>query len=210
MGRIDKKKKNYEHREDLIALLPPDAKRVLDIGCGRGSMAEHLKERGIEVVGVEKNAEYAKEAEKYMKKVIVGDIEMITLPFEEGYFDCIVFGDVLEHTVNPWKAVEKCKRYLKDGGCFIASIPNISHYSIIQNLLRGKWEYEDSGLMDKSHLRYFTLDTIKRLFSEAGFEIIDIKYHLRTSRFGRILNRLVFNRLIHLLVEQYLIVSLKK
>jgi len=209
MVKFGKDTKSYKHREDLIALLPQGTRKVLDVGCGLGMMGVELKKQGIEIVGIEKNIDAAKEAEKNLSKIIIGDIENIILPFEKGYFDCLIFGDILEHTIDPWKVLKKCKEYLKKGGYCIASIPNVSHYSIIQNLLKNKWEYEDSGLMDRSHLRYFTLTSIRRLFYELGFTIIDIKEHMRTSIAGKILNILAFDNLKYLLVEQYLITAVK-
>ena len=209
MVKFGKDTKSYKHREDLIALLPQGTRKVLDVGCGLGMMGVELKKQGIEIVGIEKNIDAAQEAEKNLSKIIIGDIENIILPFEKGYFDCLIFGDILEHTIDPWKVLKKCKEYLKKGGYCIASIPNVSHYSIIQNLLKNKWEYEDSGLMDRSHLRYFTLTSIRRLFYELGFTIIDIKEHMRTSIAGKILNILAFDNLKYLLVEQYLITAVK-
>ncbi len=97
-----------------------------------------------------------------------------TLDYEDGYFDYIIFGDVLEHLHQPAAVLENMKRYLKPGGAILASIPNIMHISIVSNLLNGYWTYEDSGILDKTHLRFFTKNEIVRMFSQTGYQIEDI------------------------------------
>ena len=167
-------------RQELAILISEGSKRILDIGCGEGLLGRSLLEkRGVEmVVGVENDPEVAQRAKENLSEVICGDIERIELPFTEGFFDCIICGDVLEHLVNPKKTLERLKSYLRDGGELIASIPNVRNYRIINNLAEGRWKYEEYGIMDKNHLRFFTMQEIKELCAEAGFKIKEIKANL--------------------------------
>ncbi|WP_019988359.1 class I SAM-dependent methyltransferase [Rudanella lutea] len=156
-------------REDLIAQIPSrDGNRVLDIGAGGCDTLLALKERGIasEVYAVELFAiPNSNQNNPIIDKLFIGDIENQTPDFPLDYFDVIMCGDVLEHLVNPWAAVEKLSRYLKQGGVIIASCPNIreiTNWSRI--LLKGSFHYEQSGIMDKTHLRFFCMqDMIEML-----------------------------------------------
>lgn len=193
-------------RGDIIALIPDGARRLLDVGCGFGMMGKRLKEeRGAEVIGIESEDRAISIASGNIDKVIVGDVESLKLPFERGYFDCIVYGDILEHLKDPWALLKKHANYLKRGGLCIASIPNVAHYSIIKNLLKDRWEYRSQGLLDKTHLRFFTISGIRRMFEEAGYVIEEIKRIDRASPIKRLLNRLFLRKFKHLLTEQYII-----
>jgi len=204
-----KENKYYENpREDIIALIPPEAKRVLDVGCAFGSMGKRLRElRGSEVVGIENEERAADIARGNVSKLITGDVENIKLPFDEAYFDCIVYGDILEHLRNPWKVLKDHTHYLKRGGFCIASIPNVSHYSVVQALLSDRWEYAVSGILDKKHLRFFTLSGIRNMLEEAGYTVEEEKRYARASKAKKVLNALSGGRLKHLLAEQYIIKS---
>lgn len=193
-------------RFDVMALIPDDVRKVLDVGCGYGNMAKRLKEeRGIEVIGIEKEERAVNIAKNNVDKLIIGDVEDLKLPLEEGYFDCIVYGDVLEHLKEPWKLLKKQTYYLKKGGCCIASIPNIAHYSIIKGLINDKWEYASSGIMDRTHLRFFTIETIRRMLKDAGYVILEEKRYIRASKSKKLLNKLLRGRMEHLLTEQYIV-----
>lgn len=193
-------------RDDIIALIPEDAGRVLDVGCGFGFMAKKLKEaRHIEVVGIEKEGEAADVAKGNVDRLLTGDAEDMTLPFEKGYFDCITYGDVLGCLRDPWRLLKEHTRYLKKGGCCIASIANVAHYSIIKGLLRNKWEYVPAGLLDESCLRFFTLDGMKSMFRDAGYAFEEKKRYVRASKSKKILNRILRGKIEYLFTEQYLI-----
>ena len=125
-------------------------------------------ERGIEVVGLEIHAEVAEEAEKHLSRVVVGDLEAMELPFEDGYFDAMLLGDVLEHLTNPWAALRKLVRCLHPDGMIVASIPNIRNLGVIGKLLEGSWSYEEWGILDKTHLRFFALKDMQALFASGG------------------------------------------
>jgi radical SAM superfamily enzyme YgiQ (UPF0313 family)/GT2 family glycosyltransferase/glycosyltransferase involved in cell wall biosynthesis/SAM-dependent methyltransferase len=158
-------------RKNLCDLVPQNARRVLDVGCGHGMTGGLLRsERGIEVIGVEIHEATADIARQHLSDVIIGDLENMDLPFEPGYFDCILLGDVLEHLINPWQALKRLTRYLHPQGTIVASIPNIRNLGIIRKLLEGSWTYEEWGILDKTHLRFFALKNMQELFATAGIE----------------------------------------
>ena len=159
-------------RRNLADLVPQSARRVLDVGCGQGLTGGLLRaERGIEVVGIEIHPAVAETARQHLKQVIVGDLETMDLPFADGYFDCIMMGDVLEHLVDPWSALKKLMRLLHPDGTVVASVPNIRNLGIIKKLLEGSWTYEEWGILDKTHLRFFAYQDMIRLFEQAGLDV---------------------------------------
>jgi len=165
----------YFQRPDIIKQVPAHAKRILDVGCAAGIVGKTLKERStVEVVGIEVVEAVAREAEQYLDRVIIGDVERLDLDFEEGYFDCIILSDVLEHLYNPWQVLAKLKHYLAPDGTLVCSIPNVGHISILRDLLRGSWKYEEAGILDITHLRFFTLEGAFALLMSAGFKVENV------------------------------------
>ncbi|MFH1094154.1 MAG: class I SAM-dependent methyltransferase [Candidatus Omnitrophota bacterium] len=204
------KKPKKDKRDELLAMIPADARRILDIGCGDGGLGLKLKEGQREIVGVERSEQLCQRARQKLDRVITGDIEGIELPFPKGYFDCILYADVLEHLVNPLGLLEKHRDHLNDKGYIVASIPNICYYKVIKRLIcNGTWDYMENGILDKTHLRFFTVVNIKELFSEAGYEIIKIKRNITASKLLKILNFIFFNSMQHFLTYQYYIVAKK-
>lgn len=163
-------------RHEMLEFVPTEAKRILDVGCSVGNFGELLKkEREPEVWGVEPDPEAAAIAETKLDKVICGLFgEGIDLP--KNHFDCIVFNDVLEHMVDPYSALEFSKSLLSPTGKIVASIPNVRYFGNIWNLLiRREWEYQDSGVLDRTHLRFFTKTSIYRLFADIGLRVIALR-----------------------------------
>lgn len=148
-------------------------KSVVDFGCATGYFSKIMADEGCDVVGVEINPEAAKEAEKYCRKVIVADLDQQNLEdiLAEEKFEVAVFGDVLEHLKDPWRVLESVKNILKPEGYVIASIPNIAHGAIRLALLKGQFEYSELGILDDTHLRFFTQDSVRHLFEQAGYFI---------------------------------------
>lgn len=199
-------------RDDLIRLVPLSAKRILEIGCAAGMTGRALRERSLEeLVGVELLEEQAEKARPYYTRVLAGDVEQLQLPFEPDHFDCIIYGDVLEHLVDPWALLRKHRDLLRDDGAIVMSVPNIRHYRIVKKLLvHGAWEYTGDGILDKTHLRFFTLKSVRSMLEEAGFEIVTIIKRPHGARWLKAINWLAGNSLSGHLVRQYKILAKKK
>ena len=149
---------------------------VIEIGCDCGATLLEIQNRypNAHIYGSELNPAAADIAGCFAS-VSVGNIEDYDLPFEQGFFDYIIFGDVLEHLRNPQKTVEYCARMLKPGGCIISSIPNVMHVSVMAELLNGDFHYEETGLLDKTHIHLFTGREIVRMYQQAGFTVEEMR-----------------------------------
>jgi SAM-dependent methyltransferase len=196
-------------RAELIPLIPASAQHVLEVGCAEGVFANTLRETRkplrLEIVGVEINPSAASRAEQVLDAVFVGNIEDIELPFPE-HFDCVVLADVLEHLVNPWKALEKVRTYLRPGGCVVSSIPNVQHWRVVLDLLQGRWEYKNEGILDNTHLRFFTRESVRKLFETTGFEVEVLRARVSTPR-SRALNSMTGGILEPFLTFQHYVVA---
>ena len=148
-------------------------KLVVDFGCASGYFAQLLTTKGCIVTGIEINPEAAKLAEQYCQQVIVADLDFVSLQeiLPNQHFDVAIFGDVLEHLRNPWQVLKEAKTILNPDGYVVASIPNIAHGSIRLALLQGKFEYSELGILDNTHLRFFTRKTVNDLFNKSGYLI---------------------------------------
>lgn len=199
-------------RDDLMRLIPAGTRRILEIGCAAGMTGRKLKELGYEeVVGVELMEDMAQRAEPFYDRVFVGDVEKIRIPYERGYFDCILYGDVLEHLNDPWRLLRQHNAFLPGSGTIICSIPNVRYYKITKKLLmKGEWEYRDRGVLDRTHLRFFTVNSIREMIEDAGFEIVLMIKRPSGAKWLKWLNRVFFNCIVDHLVLQYVVVAIKK
>ncbi len=157
----------------IVSLVPP-ATRVLEFGCATGYMSQVLKERlGCTVVGIEIDRDAATLAEQHTERVIVGDAEKIDYAAELAgeVFDVVMFADVLEHLKEPADVLRRVRPFVSENGIVIASIPNIAHASVRLALLGGEFRYRQWGLLDDTHLRFFTRASIQDLFEETGYVI---------------------------------------
>jgi 2-polyprenyl-3-methyl-5-hydroxy-6-metoxy-1,4-benzoquinol methylase len=168
---------NHNNSHTLMVELVGGTKRVLDVGCATGYLAEALVERGCTVSGVESDEEAAEEARPHLERLVIGDVETMDLAetFGDDRFDVIVFGDVLEHLRDPLPVLRRAKALLADGGSVVASIPNIAHGSVRLALLAGRFDYQDLGLLDSTHVRFFTRSSVENLFRDAGMVPIDVR-----------------------------------
>lgn len=184
--------------------------KVLDIGCAEGYLSKEISSNGCEVVGIELDEKAALKSRKYCKEVIIGNIESISLDDKYlNYFDYIILADVLEHLKNPLLILSRFKKYLKDDGYLIISVPNIANWRVRFKLLRGNFDYEEMGILDKEHIRFFTEKTAKKLVTDAGFEICE--FNLTVGDLDSLANLFHSFGLIwpSLLAYQFLIVSKK-
>lgn len=170
-GSVDPSERNNS-RTRVVEWIP-DGSRVLEVGCATGFMAEYLtRERGCTVIGVEKDPTAAAVAAGRCAHVIVGDIEDTgTIDRCAGAYDVIALADVIEHLRAPDDALRRLVAYLVPGGRVLASIPNVAHWSIRWRLLAGRWDYQDRGILDRTHLRFFTRRTAAALFRSSGLSI---------------------------------------
>ena len=214
-------------RHEVLALVPANARRVLDVGCAEGALGAQLLERGVrEVFGIEYDPEVGARARQRLTEVYCGDVETMDLPFAPGSLDCIICADVLEHLRNPYDVLKRFAGLLSESGTIVSSIPNVRHYSILHMLAEGLWTYQSQGLMDSTHLRFFTKHEIGSLFDQAGLKVtslganIDPAYdEVRQSLPGKPLVDFAFGRVslkdlrqeevVELFVIQYLITATK-
>lgn len=162
-------------RREMLPFVPKSAKVILDVGCGVGNFGQILKnERNSEVWGVDADSEAVAIAATRLDKVYLGPFdEKAALPTKT--FDCIVFNDVLEHMVDPNGALIYAKSLLSPGGKIVASIPNVRYFGNIWNLVYHKsWDYTDTGILDRTHLRFFTKSSILSTFESLGFVVESI------------------------------------
>lgn len=161
-------------RHEMLKYLPQDAKKIIDIGCGNGAFAAIVKEKNkAEVWGIELMEEEAKIALTVLDKVFTGPCEQFIEDLPDGYFDVIYFNDVLEHLSDPYSVLDILKAKLSKGGVIISSIPNVRFYRTFSKVVFGKdWKYDEFGIMDKTHLRFFTGKSIRRMYEDLGYSIV--------------------------------------
>lgn len=161
---------------DLLDRIPPGASTVLEVGCGDGGLGEAYRRRNprCRYLGIEGDPAAAKTAALALSEVLCVDVEREPLPFGPGPFDCIVFGDILEHLSDPWSLLQHCATTLAEDGVMLLCVPNVEHWSFAARLLAGNWDYEPSGLLDHRHLRWFSKATIERALQAAGLAVVDV------------------------------------
>jgi len=163
----------YKHqRPEVVRLIPPDSKYVVDVGCGAGALGAAIKRAlpNVQVRGVELVAEQARQARLVLDDAVNADAAAAP-PSDWPAPDCLVFADVLEHLVDPWSTLAAWRKRCAPGAWAVLSIPNVSHVSIVEGLKRGRFEYAEEGLLDRTHLRFFTRVSACELVEAAGFEI---------------------------------------
>lgn len=165
-------------REDFVDVLPVSIEaRILEIGCGNGNTGALAlaKKKCATYVGVELFESAARNAKTKLSSVIVGDVESIELPFDEEYFDVLILSEVLEHLIDPSKLLRRLNRFMKPGAIVLASSPNVSHYRVILMLLKGRWDLTDDGVMDRTHLRWFTPSSFAKMFESSGYHVAEVE-----------------------------------
>ena len=163
---------------DLLELVPAGVERVVEAGCSSGALGQAFLSRNpdVEYICIELVPEYAEVARTRLSEVVVANVEHM----EDRSFDvlnptdCWIFGDVLEHLYDPWKTLTRVRRSLGERGCVVACIPNAQHWTLQGLLSAGEFRYQDAGLLDRTHIRWFTRKTIIDLFRSTGYEIEDM------------------------------------
>lgn len=172
---IDPSETNTSHAQvlDLVGT----AGRVLDVGCATGYLAQHLRARGSAVTGVEIDPEAAEVARPHLAELFVADLDDTDLAqlLEPRRFDAVVFADVLEHLKDPLRALRSARSLLCDGGSIVLSVPNVAHGSVRLSLLRGSFDYRPLGLLDESHLRFYTRRALMELLAAAGLSPAEVR-----------------------------------
>ena len=161
---------------ELLEKIPLTARTIMDVGCAQGALgADYLRRNpACRVLGIEQDEAAAAHARTRIAEVFVGDVEKTPMPFEvPGGIDCIIYGDVLEHLTDPWALLKAHAAHLSPEGTILVCMPNIEHWSFAARLLTGQFDYDDQGLFDRTHLRWFTPRTMARALAEAGLELSD-------------------------------------
>lgn len=173
---LETKPSNYYQgtRDDLSQFIPGGAATALEVGCGEGKFGFRLKQMGVrEVWGAELHESAARQAQAVLDKVLIGDIADLIDKLPPAYFDLVLFNDVLEHMVDPFSVLDRIKSKISQNGVVLSSIPNIRYYPVLRELVLHKtWEYEEAGVMDRTHLRFFTVDSIRNMYQRLGYEVL--------------------------------------
>ncbi len=200
-------------RADFVRRLPRDTSAsVLEIGCGTGATGALAMARGRagHYVGVELMETAGLEARQVLSDVRIGNVETMEFDWQPASFDALILSEVLEHLVDPGAVVKRLARYVRPGGLVLASSPNISHWRVIRELARGRFELADQGVFDRTHLRWFTPSTFAGLFSTSGFRIERVgpvtPFAARTELFSSITG----GRLDHLFMTQISLEGVKR
>lgn len=174
MDEMDSTKKYFSNvRKDVHHVIPSSFRTSLDIGCGEGSFSGFIKEKyKAETWGIEVLPAAAEVAKTILDTVLVGDVLGCLDQLPDKYFDCVFFLDSIEHMVDPDAVLRGIIPKLAPGGKVIASIPNVRYIGNLKQLVfGGDWRYEDAGVLDRTHLRFFTKKSIQRFFDESGFSV---------------------------------------
>ena len=161
-------------RPEMQGFVPASARRILDIGCGGGAFGAALKSRhkNLVVTGVEIDPSAAEAAREHLDLVITGDASAALARLHDQRFDTVVLNDVLEHVVDPETLLRRIGALVAEDGCVVASVPNVREFFTVTALaLKGRWDYVDEGILDRTHLRFFTRASLPGLFERGGFQL---------------------------------------
>lgn len=185
---------------------------VLELGCGEGGTGEATLAAGKagRYVGIELNPAAAKIARGRLSEVLEGDVESLDLAALESRFDALIISEVLEHLTDPWRVLRDLARCVRPGGQVFASSPNISHWKVVRSLALGRFDYEESGVMDRTHLRWFTPASYRHLFEQAGLDVVSLDPLTPHSGKTRLINRLSRNRFRHLFMTQIMVEAVRR
>ena len=168
---------------------------ILDVGCGSGALGAYLiSNQNCKVHGFEINSNIIHLAKKNLTSVIDGNIETDPIPFEFNSFDYIVLGDVLEHLINPIQTLEKLMKYLNKNGVLLVTTPNVKHWSVSYNLIfKDNWEYRDWGILDYTHMRFFTKKSLTNILNKHNISNFSIKRIIQYPSKSHTINKFSFS-----------------
>lgn len=199
-------------RREMLDFVPTDAVRFLELGCGSGGFGVFLREsrKDVHITGVEIHPESAEEARGRLDVVIEQPIEIALASIAKGSIDCVICNDVLEHLVDPWAVLRLIRVVLRPSGTVVSSIPNVRYFPVFKNyFLVGDWKYEKWGVLDRTHLRFFTKKSIERMFNESGFMVSRIEgiFSQQLPLKAALLNRLLGGKLDDMRFERFACVA---
>lgn len=193
-----------DHR--LLRFVQGRPLRILEIGCGAGESLVYLKQQGAQyTVGIELRPEVAAmaAARPEIDEVLIGDIETLELNYPAGTFDLVIASHVLEHLRDPWSVLNRIHPLITPGGQLLGALPNIRYFAVLLPLLLwGKWEYQALGVMDWTHLRFFTASTIQTMLKETKFTV-DLIHPQLASPKSKLANGLTLNLFRHFWAMTY-------
>lgn len=214
MENVNIKDKNDRYynieKTRLISLIPEGPHKVFDLGCATGRVGLKLRElkKASEVIGMEIYQPAAQEAQKHYNKIYIADIEAIELEYYE-YFDYVICGDILEHLRDPWTVLKRIHKWLKKEGLIIVSIPNIRYWRVLRNLLfYGRWDYVEAGILDNTHLRFFTRKSFIEGLKRERF-IIEHQEMVINGVKQKIFNKLTFSLFKEFMGSQVIVLARK-
>jgi 2-polyprenyl-3-methyl-5-hydroxy-6-metoxy-1,4-benzoquinol methylase len=199
-------------RPEMQPFVPAATRTLLDVGCAKGAFGAAVKAaRGATVWGIEREPAAARVAVTRLDRLIERDISAALPELPDAYFDCIACNDVLEHLDDPYSVVAAMPRLLTPRGVVIASLPNVRYWQVALDLVwRGRWQYQDWGVLDKTHLRFFTPRTMVALFEERGFVVALHGINGPPSRLGQLAARLLPPRFRDMQFPQFAVVATRK
>lgn len=192
-------------RRDIVQQLPTGpGDAVLELGCGSGGTGRLAMSSGKagRYVGIELDPRAASQAAETFSEVLVGDVERLDLSPLRGAFDALIISEVLEHLTDPWDTLKRLVACLKPGGAVFASSPNVANWMVIVELLKGHFRYAEVGVMDRTHLRWFTPESYRSLFEGAGVEILELAPLVPLRPKARLIDAVTGGRLRHLFIGQ--------
>lgn len=192
-------------RHDFIELLRHEnAVNVLEIGCGTGDTGAAALEQGLarSYIGVEIAPQAAAVARTRLTEVLEGNVEQMELPWPDHHFDAVLMSEVLEHLIDPWTLVKRVATKLKPGALVLASSPNVAQIALLRGLIADRWELTEEGVMDRTHLRWFTQGSYREMFEDAGIRVERLEPMSQPGRVGKLFNLVTLNRFRHLTMVQ--------
>lgn len=198
------------HDHDIVRLLPTGPESaILELGCGSGATGRSALAAGKagRYVGIEIDKAAAEIAKLSLSETLVGDVATLDFSSFRESFDALIASEVLEHLVDPWSALRKLHACLKPNAIVIASSPNIAHWQIIRGLLRGQFRYTEYGVMDSTHLRWFTPESYRSLFVDSGFVVEDMFPVRKASWKSNLINKITGGRAAYLFMKQIMVIA---